>query len=410
MVAPMSLVSAQRSRAARLAVSVLFFANGAASASILPRLPAIKDGLGLSNAELGAAVAALPLGGLIAGGFAGLLIARFGSGRVAAVAGTLDVLALAALGLAPTWLALAGAYFVMGIFDATMDASMNTHGVGVERVYRRSILQGFHGSWSFGCMVAGAVGALAAWASVPVAVHLSVVAVALAVAVVASSRGLLPASMSDVRDRPDDEAQIRIHPRNAPHLLAILLPVAMLGILCVVVQTAASTWSALFGTDVLGLSAGLAAVGYVLYAAAMTVSRMVNDRWVDGLGPTRFVRIGAVISLLAMLAVIASAPLHAPLLAFAGFAGIGVGTSPMFPVMVATAGSRPGIPSGYGVALTSWMVRVGLIAAPALIGAAADALGLATALWIPAVVAVAIFVLAPVMTGRGAVAARRTVA
>jgi len=76
--------------------------------------------------------------------------------------------------------------------------------------------------------------------------------------------------------------------------------------------------------------------------------------------------------------------------------------------MVATAGSRPGIPAGYGVALTSWMVRVGLIVAPALIGAAADALGLATALWIPAVVAVAIFVLAPVMTGRGADASRRT--
>ena len=403
----MALVPAQRARAARLAVSVLFFANGAASASILPRLPAIKSGLGLTNAEVGAAVAALPLGGLIAGGLAGILIARFGSGRVAAIAGTLDVLALAALGLAPSWLALAAAYFVMGMFDATMDASMNTHGVGVERVYGRSILQGFHGSWSAGCMVAGAVGALAAWAAIPVDVHLSVVAVVLAAAVVAAARGLLPAAVADARDSIEGEAEIRIHPRNARHLLRVLLPVAMLGILCVVVQTAAATWSALFGTDVLGLAAGLAAVGYVLYAAAMTVSRMVNDRWVDGLGPTRFVRIGATVSVVALVAVIASAPLHAPLLAFAGFAGIGVGTSPMFPVMVATAGSRPGIPAGYGVALTSWMVRVGLIVAPALIGAAADVLGLAMALWIPTAAAVAIWLLAPRMTGNGIAPARR---
>jgi len=161
---------------------------------------------------------------------------------------------------------------------------------------------------------------------------------------------------------------------------------------------------------VLGLSAGLAAVGYVLYAAAMTASRMLNDRWVDGLGPTRFVRIGAVVSVLALIAVIASAPLDAPLLAFAGFAGIGVGTSPMFPVMVATAGSLAGIPAGYGVALTSWMVRVGLIVAPALIGAAADAIGLAAALWIPTAAAVAIWLLAPVMTGRGITPARRSAA
>ena len=32
-----------RARAARIAVSVLFFANGAIAASVLPRLPAIKD-------------------------------------------------------------------------------------------------------------------------------------------------------------------------------------------------------------------------------------------------------------------------------------------------------------------------------------------------------------------------------
>jgi len=67
-------------------------------------------------------------------------------------------------------------------------------------------------------------------------------------------------------------------------------------------------------------------------------------------------------------------------------------------VMVAVAGSRPGIPSGYGVALTSWLVRIGLILAPALIGAAADALGLATAMWIPIASAVAILVVAPTMT------------
>lgn len=388
-----------RARAARIAVSILFFGNGAASASILPRLPAIRDGLGLTNAELGVAVAAMPLGGLIAGGLAGLLIARFGSGRIAAIAGTADMLALAGLGLAPSFAVLAAAYLVMGMFDATMDAAQNAHGVGVERVYGRSILQGFHGAWSAGCMVAGAVGALAAGAGIPVGVHLTTVAVVLAIAAAATGWWMLPASVADVRARFEGEVDVHIHPRNAWHLVRVLLPVAMLGILCAVVQTAAATWSAVFGTDVLGLSAGLAAVGYVLYAGAMTVSRMANDRWLDAIGRTRFVRIGAVVSAAAVLAVIASAPLGAPVLAWAGFAGIGVGTAPMFPVMVAAAGSRPGIPSGYGVALAAWMVRTGLIVAPALIGAVADGLGLTTAMWIPALTAVAIFALAPLMTG-----------
>lgn len=390
-------------RAARLAVSVLFFANGVASSSILPRLPAIRDALGISNAELGAAVAAMPLGGLVAGGLVGLLIARFGSGRVAAVAGTADALSVALLGLAPSWAALAGAYFTLGVFDAVMDASMNTHGVGVQRVYRRSILHGFHGTWSAGCMAAGGAGALAAAVGLPVATHLTLIAIALVLAIAATARGLLPASVADVRVRPPGELEVRIHPRNAPHLLRVLAPIAMLGILCVVVQTSAATWSAVFGTDVLGLSAGLAALGYVVYAGAQTVSRLANDRWADAAGPARIVRLGAVVSLVSLLAVIASAPLQAPALAFLGFAGIGAGTSPMFPVMFLTAGSRPGIPSGYGVALTAWTVRIGLMLAPALVGAAADGFGLAAAMWIPVAAAAGLIAAAPVMTG-----ARRT--
>ena len=71
-------IDAARARRARIAVSMLFFAHGAIAAAVFPRLPAIKDSLGLTNAELGIAVAGLPIGGLLAGGLAGVFIARCG--------------------------------------------------------------------------------------------------------------------------------------------------------------------------------------------------------------------------------------------------------------------------------------------------------------------------------------------
>ncbi len=71
----------------------------------------------------------------------------------------------------------------------------------------------------------------------------------------------------------------------------------------------------------------------------------------------------------------------------------------MFPVMIGAAGSRPGIPAGHGVALVAWLVRIGLIFAPAMVGAAADAWGLAAALAIPLVAGVAIVAAAPALTG-----------
>jgi hypothetical protein len=90
-----------------------------------------------------------------------------------------------------------------------------------------------------------------------------------------------------------------------------------------------------------------------------------------------------------------------PLVAFVGFAAIGFGSSPMFPVMIGAAGSRPGIPAGHGVALTSWLVRIGLMVAPAMVGITADAAGLGAAFVIPLVAALTIAALAVPLTGGG---------
>ena len=388
-----------RARAARLAVNLLFLANGFTASSILPRLPAIKDGLGLSNAELGAAVAAMPIGGLVAGGFVGLLIARFGSGRLAIAAGLLDTVVLAILGLSGSWLALAATYFLLGMFDATLDASMNSHGIGVERQFRRSVFQGFHGMWSAGCMLAGAAGAVAAGANVPVSVHLVLASLVTAGLVIAAAPRVLAREIADAHPEDDVAGHEPISLRSLPWMLRILVPIAMLGILCTILQNAAAAWGAIFLADILGQPAGIAALGFVVYMAAMTVARMTNDRWIDRLGKTTVVRLGALIGAGGVGLIMASAPLASPLVAFMGFALIGLGSSPMFPVMSVTAGTVPGIPAGYGVALVSWLVRFGLVVAPAVIGWAADQTGLALALLFPVAASLAVAVLASPLTG-----------
>src|SRR4249920_2568861 len=119
---------------ARLAVAAVFFANGALFANVIPRYPEIRNELGLSNAALGAALAAFPLGALVAGLFAAPLIQRFGSGRVASAGIVALALALVFVGLAPSWAALAGVLFVAGAIDAVTDVAQNAHGLRVQRV------------------------------------------------------------------------------------------------------------------------------------------------------------------------------------------------------------------------------------------------------------------------------------
>src|SRR3954449_11748455 len=69
-------------RAARVGVATCFFLNAVLYANLVPRLPEVKADLGLSNASLGAALAAMPLGALLAGLSSAVLIRRFGSARV----------------------------------------------------------------------------------------------------------------------------------------------------------------------------------------------------------------------------------------------------------------------------------------------------------------------------------------
>jgi len=61
---------------------VLFFVNGAIYGNWIPRLPEIKDRLGVSNAGLGVALIGGGIGGLIGSLAVGAIVARLGSRRV----------------------------------------------------------------------------------------------------------------------------------------------------------------------------------------------------------------------------------------------------------------------------------------------------------------------------------------
>ena len=164
--------SLARLRRARVAVGVCFFVNAVLYANVVPRLPDVKAELGLSNSSLGAAVAALPLGALVAGLSSAALMRRFGSARVATSGLVILALAVFTVSIAPNWPALAAAFLVAGALDAIVDVSQNAHGLRVQRLYQRSILNAFHGIWSIGAVTGGVIGSVAAGLDVPLVVHL----------------------------------------------------------------------------------------------------------------------------------------------------------------------------------------------------------------------------------------------
>jgi fucose permease len=234
----------------------------------------------------------------------------------------------------------------------------------------------------------------------PVPIDFALVAVAIAVGSLLAWRGLLPDRVADAA-ADDGTARFEISARTVPHLLRVLVPISLVGILAGTLQDAAATWSPIYLVGTLGLGAGIGASAFVLYTASMTGGRLTNDRWVNRWGSVAVVRVGALIAAAGLALVIVAAPLAVPALAFAGYAALGFGIAPMFPAMLAAAGTTPGIPTAHGIAIVFLLTRIGGIVSPALLGVVADARGLSTAFVIPLVASLVIAAFVPRMIGRG---------
>ena len=64
------------------------------------------------------------------------------------------------VGVAGSLPALFAALFAWGAFQGTLDVSMNTQAVTVERAAGRPLMSGFHACWSIGAFAGAGIGAL----------------------------------------------------------------------------------------------------------------------------------------------------------------------------------------------------------------------------------------------------------
>ena len=371
-VAP-ATTDAARLRRARAAVAACFFLNAVFYASLVPRLPEVKARLDLSSTALGAALAALPLGALLAALSSAALIRRFGSGRIASYGLVLLGVTVWTVAVAPNWLGLAAALLVLGALDAIVDVAQNAHGLRVQRLYQRSILNAFHGVWSIGAVAGGLLGSAAAGLGVPLTAHLAGSAVVFGAVALVVSRAVLPGS-----DEPEPDADEV--PRERPRRRAAVPALAVLGVLAACgafVEDAGASWSALYLRTELAAGAATAGLGFVALSVAMTVGRLTGDRVVDRFGQRRVARAGGALTAAGMGLALALPSVPTTLLGFT-LAGLGVAT--LIPAVYQAADELPGLPHGVGLTVINWLLRIGFLVSPPLIGALADATSLRVAL------------------------------
>lgn len=383
---------------ARAAVAALFFTNGALYANVAPRFPEIKLTLGLSDTIYGFCIAAFALGALVAGLGAGVLNRHFGAPMVAAVSTALTGVAVLLVGLAPVGAAFAGGMFLAGAMDAITDVAQNDHGLKVQTEMGRSIINGFHATWSIGAVTGGAMAAAAIAMNLPVYIHLAGSAILFTMVAIVAKRFCLPEHLHH-HAKPSAGGQ---PPPERPKLtggltgqrIALLVAITGITMASTMVEDLGSSWASLYLRDSLGLPGAIAAFGLISVAGSQFIGRLLGDVMVDRWGVVAMARSGGLLVAFGL-----GLPLFfpSPDLTFMGFMAAGFGVATLVPSAFHAADQIPGLTPGTGLTIVAWLMRVIFLATPPLIGVIADHTSLRLALGLIPIIGLATVLLAPVL-------------
>jgi MFS family permease len=368
-------------RSPSVAVTVIFFVNGVLFASWTAHIPHVKADLGLGDGPLGIALLGAPVGSCLAMLLVARLLPIFGSRSIVRVTLLGYCVAGPFVGLAGSQAMLFVALAAWGAFQGTLDVSMNTQAINVERRARRTLMPGFHGAWSLGSFAGAGLGAV----GVAIGLSLSTQLLLLATPCLLVGGWL---TLSMIPDENRNQAVQADGSREAGSR-RVWVAIAVLGGIAIadmLAEGAAADWGAVYLHTSVGTNLGVAALGYTVYSLGMVSIRLAGNRLLDRFSVHRLL---PALSALATVTFAVGLAVNTVPVVLIGFAGLGAGLAAVIPVLFSAAGRVPGIHPGTGVALVSACGWAGFMCGPVLIGEIAQATSLRVALiFVPVLTAV----------------------
>ena len=380
-------------RRALRSVAVQFFANGTVYATVIPRLPDIRERVDISIGALGLVLTLGSVASLIGSLLAARVIARFGSRKVMIYGTACSIAFLPLIGFSTGPVLLVVALFGLLFFDVFIDVAMNVQGSALSARRHTPVMNRLHGFWSLGSVTGGVITVLTLRAGVSTPVHLTTVAILLVVALAFVAPGLL---RRDEAPELDEAAAAAGTPPLRRALSSASLLLAVGGAMAMTIEITNGDWASFRLGDDLAARPSVAGLAFLAFTSGMTIGRLGGDWLQVRVGPTNLFRLSALIagtgSVLATL-------VPNVVVSIVGFLIAGLGTSVLFPQLYDRAARSPG-PPGSGFASMLIGQRGAALVAPLVVGwlADTDALDVGQAMaiiTIPAAIVVFLTTMAP---------------
>jgi MFS family permease len=268
----------------RFAVSLFYFAMGLCFASWASRIPDVKTALDLNEAELGSILFAVPIGQLAIMPFSGKMVTRFGSKSVLLVAMVLYIISLLSLGLAQGAWQLSAALLVFGVSGSLSNIAVNTQGVDVEALLKKTIMSSFHGVWS----IAGFTGAIIGLGMLALELtplqHFGIVTV-LVIGLVLYANKYLIKTKEKIRK---EKQKFFTKPDKT------LISLGVIGFCCMASEGVMFDWSGVYFKEIIKAPGALVIVGYTSYMVMMAIGRFVGDSVIHKFGRRKVLQVSGV--------------------------------------------------------------------------------------------------------------------
>lgn len=361
----------------RFAVLSFFIAQGLCFSTWASRIPDIKDIFTVNDALYwGMVLFMIPVGKFIAIPLAGYLVSKLGSRIMVQVSILGYALSLFAIGTALNIYMLGVFLFCFGVFWNLCDISLNTQGIGIERLYGRTIMASFHGGWSLAACMGALIGFVMIVLDIAPFWHFTMVAVIILLLTLMSRRYLQEDTMAaqeekqEAEDKPEKWQYIK-----KPEMLLIKL--GLVGLFALVVESAMFDWSGVYFESVLKVPKSLQ-IGFLVFMVMMTAGRFLANYAYRILGKQRVLQLsGAFIFVGFFVSALLGSRFDTigvkVLVNSLGFMLVGLGISSMVPTIYSLVGAKSKTPVGIALTILSSISFIGSLIAPLLIGAISKA-------------------------------------
>ena len=366
---------------ARFAVIVIFAVNGVLFGSWASRIPAISNFHNLSPASLGLLIFLLGLSAVVAFSAFGRAADKFGASFVTKLAScTLLPLTLIFIAYANSIWTLVAAIIFFGAIHGGIDVAMNAWAAEVERKSKRPLMSSFHAMWSLGSGIGAGFGVLLTTHKFGVEAHFTIISVV--VFLITLSILAIP-FQSETKQKNKDAPFISI-PKGPLLAVAFITFFASLG------EGAVADWSAIFLIDVASVEEGTAALGFAAFSICMFSMRLMGDKIVSIIGPSKTARYSGLVALIGAT-ILVTFESFIPLVI--AFSLIGLGIAIIIPLAFSRAANDKNISQGTAIASIATLGYGGMLIGPLFVGFIADATSIKTSFLIFPILAFLVFAL-----------------